>query len=316
MPRKAGSPQTWPRTLACSVWLYTRLLRLYPPAFRQAYGSRMLRVFRDSCRAALQEHGLAGWLPLWWSTCTDMVHSACIERWLAFKERATSMTGETRPQHFPLRLWLALSATLLAFLVALVASLNLYMLEDASPLTMTAYAASPLLRFSYDGIYLTALAAGVAVCAIVGNALIPQARLVTIGLGVIAFLVAFGGFGGLLVRHSTTFLAFCIAFGVLLLFDLLAGYAVARRAATRLGRQIAAVLGACVGAGSLLLLNVAALVVHTLILNPVSHALYMQGQIAGTHLNFSLLAMGIAVLTLLICVLSLGGALRLPGHPS
>ncbi len=53
---------------------------------------------------------------------------------------------------------------------------------------------------------------------------------------------------------------------------------------------------------------------HTLLLNPVSHALYMQGQIVGTHLNFSLIVMGLAFLTLLVCAMSLGYAFRLPAQ--
>ncbi len=42
----------------------------------------------------------------------------------------------------------------------------------------------------------------------------------------------------------------------------------------------------------------------------------MQGQISGTHLNFSLIAMGIAVLSMIACVVGLGCAFRLPSHSS
>ena len=59
------------------------------------------------------------------------------------------------------RLWLLRTVTLIAFIISLLASLNLYLLEDGNPLTQGAYLASPLLRFSYDGVYLSALAAGV-----------------------------------------------------------------------------------------------------------------------------------------------------------
>ena len=136
-----------------------------------------------------------------------------------------------------------------------------------------------------------------------------------VGLSIVALLVAFGGFGGLLIRHLETFLAFFIVFLALLLISFLIGRAVAIRSGLFLGQQPAAVLGACVSVGSILLVNVVALVLHTIILNPVSHALYMQGQIEGTHLNFSLIAMSLALLTLIPCVLSLGHTLRLSLHP-
>jgi hypothetical protein len=217
-------------------------------------------------------------------------------------------------QQFPQRLWIALIATILAFAVSLVASLNLYLLEDASQLTQAAYSASPLLRFSYDSIYLSALAAGVVVCAIVVYALVQSELLASIGLVGIALLVVFGGFGGLLVRHPITFLAFCAAFFLLLMISFLGGRTVATRARRFLGQRPAAVLGACASAGGVLFINVTALVLHTLLLNPVNHALYMQGQIEGTHLNFSLISMGVAFLTLIVCVVSLARALRLPAY--
>ena len=111
------------------------------------------------------------------------------------------MLADRSPLHFPPRLWGALAATLIAFVVALVASINLYLLEDGNPLTSAAYSASPLLRFSYDGVYLSALVAGVAVCGILGYALAQRDAPVLIGLGVVGVLVVIGGFGGLLIRQ-------------------------------------------------------------------------------------------------------------------
>ncbi|HEY0752399.1 MAG TPA: hypothetical protein VGD98_00350 [Ktedonobacteraceae bacterium] len=302
------------KLISSSEWLYTRLLRIYPPSFQQAYASRMVRVFRDSCRDAVRQRSSVGLLWLWLQMLSDLLTNACLERWLVFKEGRNSMATNTSTRLFPLRLWWALSATLLAFMVSLIASFNLYQLEDSSSLTTTAYSASPLLRFSYDAIYLSALTAGIAVCALVGYALINRERLVLAGSGGIALLVLLGGFGGLLVRQPVTFLALAVAFCLLLLLSFLGGRAVAVRAGRRLSTRAAAVLGACVSAGILLLINGASLVLHTLLLNPVSHNLYMQGQITGTHLNFSLIAMGLATLTLLACMLSLGLALRLPAR--
>jgi hypothetical protein len=302
------------KALALSTWLYGLLLHAYPATFRRAYGLRMSYVFRDSCRDALQRHGMVFLIPFWLRTLSDLLTTAYLERWSVLKEKTRSMTSYIHPQNFPLRLWVALVATLLAFAVSLVASLNLYLLEDASSLTQTAYAASPLLRFSYDGIYLSALAAGVAVCTIVGYAFVQRAVLISAGLIVVALLVAFGGFGGLLVRHPTTFLVLFVVFLTLTLLSFLIGRAVATRTGRLLEQRPAAILGACVSVGSVLLVNVVLLVLHTLILNPVSHALYMQGQIGGTHLNFSLIAMSFAFLTMLACVVSLGRAFLVPSH--
>jgi len=55
-------------------------------------------------------------------------------------------------------------------------------------------------------------------------------------------------------------------------------------------------------------------VLHTLILNLVSHELYMQGQIGGTHWNFSLIVMGIAFVAVIACGVSLASMFRIPAH--
>ena len=300
--------------IAFCAWLYSLFLHIYPAAFRRAYGVRMARVFRDSCRDALQQHGLATLIPFWLRTLSDLFSNACSEHWSVFQERTRAMSTLTDRRTVPLRLWLALTATILAFAVSLVASLNLYLIEDPSPLTQTAYGASPLLRFSYDGIYLSALAAGVTMCAIIGYALVKRAGLVLPVLIVVALLVAFGGFGGLLVRHAIMFLVDLIVFLGMSLLSWLVGRGIATRMVHRLGQRLAGMLGACVSACCVLLINVIALVLHTLLLNPISHALYMQGQIGGTHFNFSLIAMALAFCTLIVCVVSLGYALRLPSQ--
>lgn len=306
------------RAIVLSEWLYRLFLHAYPATFRRIYGSRMAQVFRDSCRDALQRHGVASLVPLWLHTLFDLVINACLERWHDLlhvsKEETLAMVTSSHTQKFSLRLWVALAATAIAFAVSLLASLNLYLLEDSNPLIQAAYSASPLLRFSYDGIYLSALAAGVAVCAIVVYAIMRSNILVFVSLIVVALLVAFGGFGGLNFRHSATFLVFFVIFLALTLISFLVGRAEATRTGRSLGQQPAAILGACVSVGLVLLVNVVALVLHTLTLNPVSHALYMQGQIGGTHLNFSLIAMGIALLTMMACIISIGLAFRPPSH--
>jgi hypothetical protein len=292
-----------------SVLVYRLFLYAYPKMFRESYGERMVRVFADQCRASLQNSGVVALIPLWFSTCSDLVSAAGSERWQSWKEKVGSMTLQSNATTFPLRLWAALVATLITFFVCLVGSLNLYLLEDTSARTLAAYTASPLLRFSYDGVYLSALAAVVAAGGILGYALLPRPLLVKVGIIGLSVVVALGGFGGLLWRHPATFLVFLLVFGSLMLGSFSLGRLVMARAERSLEQRPAAILGACVGAGSLLLVNVVTLVLHTVSLNPASHALYMQGQIAGTHLNFSLLIMGLALLTLLVCVVCLGRAL-------
>lgn len=307
--RPAGSAK---RVIAFSAWLYSLCLFIYPVSFRREYGSRIVHVFRDNCRDVLERQGLVVLIPFWLRALSDLFLNAFLEHWSVLQERIRSMATFNNGRTVPLRLWIALGVTILAFAVSLVASLNLYLIEDSSHLTQIAYEASPLLRFSYDGIYLSALAAGVAVCAIIGYALVKRAALVVPGLIVLALLVAFGGFGGLLVHHATAFLVDFIVFLAMTLLSLLVGRGVAARMARKLEQRPAGMFGACVSVCVILLINVIALVLHTLLLNPVSHALYMQGQIGGTHFNFSLIAMVLAFCTLMACVVSLGSALRLP----
>jgi hypothetical protein len=315
MTRLSRKSRDRSRAIALSLRLYHFCLRAYPQQFRHTYGERMMRVFRDHCRAIAEQHGVLSLIPLWLHTFSDLIYTAGLERWQVFKEKNAMVTSRY-PQQFSLRLWFALTATIIAFVVSLVASLNLYLLEDANPLTQAAYSTSSVLRFSYDVVYLSALAAGVAVCAIVGYALVQRTALVTTGLLIVMLLVAFAGFGGMLVRHVSTFLILLLIFSALTLISLLTGHVATTRALRFLGQRPAAVLGACVSVSCVLLINVVALVLHTLLLNPVSHALYMQGQIGDTHLNFSLIAMGIALLALIGCAISLGFALHSPSRQS
>ena len=302
-PRKS-----WQLTL--SRRLYGLLLLAYPASFRSQYGERMARVFADACRFQLAERGRLALISLWWATCTDLALSAGLERWQTFQAKVNSMTISRDTEQFPLRLKAALAATVITFFVCLVASINLYLIEDNSSLTAAAYSASSLLRITYDGMYLSALAAGVAIVALVAYALVPVHRCITASLVVVALLVALGGFGGLLLRHPSTFLVFFAVFLALTLGSFLLGRLVASRSGGAPGERPAAVLGACVGAGSLLAVNVTALVLHTLSLNPVSHSLYMEGRIGDTPLNLTLLAMVLAFAALVACVVCLVWALR------
>jgi hypothetical protein len=286
------------------------LLLAYPASFRSDYGERMARVFADAFRSQVARRGRLALIPLWWFAVTDVAFSAGLERWLAFQAKVSSMTLSSNAERFPLRLKAALAATLIAFSVCLVASINLYLIEDSSSLAAAAYSTSSVLRLSYDGVYLSALAAGVAVAALIAYTLAPHQRVITASLIVVALLVALGGFGGLLVRHPATFLVFLAVFLTITLVSFSLGRLVAVRSGGAMGLRPAAVLGACVSAGILLAVNVAALVLHTLSLNPVSHALYMQGRIGQTPFNLTLLAMLLALASLVACASCLVWALR------
>src|SRR5262245_26895474 len=124
---------------------YRLLLYAYPPTFRRAFGGEMWQVFRDSYEEA-STRGPAALALLWLRVSEDLLRSALPERVHAMRPAVV----------------IAAVTTCITFLVTLLASINLYLLEDNNPLTDAAYAASPLLRLSYDGAYLSALVAAVA----------------------------------------------------------------------------------------------------------------------------------------------------------
>ena len=274
--------------------LFRVALWLYPREFRKRHGKELWQTLRDLA----EETRTVGWLAgtrFWLAVFADTLAGALMERMSAM--RGISWAS-----------WLATGATLVALAVSVVASGNLYALEDGNPLTGTAYSASPLLRVSYDGAYLAALVAGVVGVAIVAYAALP-ARVATAATVGLAALVALGGFGGLLARYPLSGLALIGGFVGLAALCLLAGWGVARWLAPRAGRRAAALVGACAGAGVALAVDAAALIAHTLALNPVSHALYMQGQIGGTHFNALLIGMAAQGLTAALCGLLLAVAL-------
>lgn len=226
------------------------------------------------------------------------------------------MVTHTQERHLSPQLWLALATTIFAGIVTFLASLNLYLLEDGNPLTPAAYSASPLLRFSYDGVYLSALVAGIAICALLGYLLVRETRFVSIGLGIVSLLVIFAGFGGLLIHQPLAFLVLALIFAGLTLLSIWIGRALSAYSRNTSGTRSASLLGGCVSAGVALLVNLLAQVPHTLALNPVSHLLYMQGQIGDTHLNSVLIATAIELLSIIACLLSIGFALRVPRSSS
>lgn len=292
-PRAVSRPTRRAVGVPWVLRVYRLALWAYPSAFRRAYGDEMWRVARDA-DAAARVVGGATVAALWLRMAADLAHNASAERITVMRPSvvlAAVMTG-------------------VAGVIAVLASLNLYLLEDGNPLTSAAYRASSLLGASYDAAYLSALVAGLGVCAIVVYAVVGPTRAATLGLGALAVVVVFGGFGGLLVRAPLTFVALLFGFACLTLASFFTGRWVAMRLRSRSGSRTAAVIGACVGLSGALLLNTVALMLHTLALNPVSHPLYMQGQIPGTHLNALLIGLALALFALALYALSLLAALR------
>jgi len=252
----------------------------------------MWRVARDA-HAAARAAGRAATVALWLHIAADLARSASEER-----------ISQMRPI-----IVLTAVMTGVAGIIAVLASLNLYLLEDGNPLTSVAYGASSLLRVSYDAAYLSALVVGLGVCAVVVYSVAGFSRVATVGLAALAVVVALGGFGGLLRRAPLTFVVLFVGFACLTLMSFVVGRWVARAEAGR-GERTAGVMGACAGVGGALLVNGVALAAHTLALNPVSHALYMQGQIPGASLNVLVVGLALAMLALALYALSLAAALR------
>ena len=98
-----------PSAVERSLAMYRRLLRAYPPAFREQYGDEMARVFRDAARAAWRQSGLAGMTVLWARTLTDTLINATRERvcgprkgltatrWEVFASKARGWAVEVLP---------------------------------------------------------------------------------------------------------------------------------------------------------------------------------------------------------------------------
>lgn len=288
--RSKGSERSESATRA-GLRLYRLVLALYPRDFRARHGEELWQTGRDMAEAAGGFGGVSFWLALY----VDTVLGALDERWNLMRRSVWVA-------------WLAAIATLLAVAVSVAASLNLYLLEDGNPLTIPAYSVSSLLRFSYDVAYVAALVAGVAGVAVVVAAITAArvARWVMVGL---AAVVALGGFGGLLVRRPVVGLAFMVGFGALTALCLLASWGANRALTRRATTRVSALVGGCAGAGVAILVDAVALVTHTLALNPVSHALYMQAQIGQSRYNAALIGMVAQAALVVLCALLLALAL-------
>lgn len=76
--------------------LYARLLMLYPPRYRRAYGPLMLQLFRDQYRDARAVGGSWARWHLWWRVGAELAPTAAAEHWTEWRE--TLMPTETNRQ--------------------------------------------------------------------------------------------------------------------------------------------------------------------------------------------------------------------------
>ncbi len=79
------------RLLQFSCGLYNRLLCAYPSDFRQEYGDEMRQVFRDTCGDALAAKRALGLPQFWLHILTDLIVSACKERFTDMDKKVVSM---------------------------------------------------------------------------------------------------------------------------------------------------------------------------------------------------------------------------------
>ena len=70
-----------------AVRIYAFMLRLYPHAFRQAYGAEILQVFRDSYRDLHASGSRMGISIFWLMMLVDLIQNAWAERWQQMIQR-------------------------------------------------------------------------------------------------------------------------------------------------------------------------------------------------------------------------------------
>ncbi len=78
------------RWLKLSVGCYRWLLLMYPADFRRTYGTGMVQVFRDTCRASWRDRGEIGLISCWLQNFVDLFLNAVVERWVTLM-RTTSI---------------------------------------------------------------------------------------------------------------------------------------------------------------------------------------------------------------------------------
>jgi len=297
-PSPGGSRRT-PLTLR----LYQLALFLYPPAFRRVFGRELWQTGRDAYEEA-SVRGPAGLALLWLSLGVDTLRSAIPERLNAMRPTlvlAPIMTG-------------------LAFVVSLIVSVHLLVHHSFQFLTIirgAAWVYSPWVGLSVNGPYIADLVAGVAVCALVAYTLAPANRLVTVGLGVVALVVALvGAVGDPALFYFPAFAMSFLLFVALALVSLLVGRAVVDRLQPRVPPRAAALIGGCASVGIVLLFNVVTLTAATFVGKPYAQGLHPLSRLGDLTLSPTVLALGGQVPTMLVCLGSIVVAIRASASPT
>jgi uncharacterized protein involved in exopolysaccharide biosynthesis len=120
------------RAIALSQRVYKRLLRLYPRAHREEYGTAMAQLFRDQCRDAWQAHRGWGLAWLWLHVLPDLFKTAAYER-LANRGERKPMFKKTFTEIRTRPAWLALFIVVslsVFFLVVVAATIVTFMLPE------------------------------------------------------------------------------------------------------------------------------------------------------------------------------------------
>jgi hypothetical protein len=68
-----------PLIIACTLWVYRRLLVLHPAAFRRMYGADIVQVLRATCWQAYRQASAVGVMRLWPGALLDLVRGALAE---------------------------------------------------------------------------------------------------------------------------------------------------------------------------------------------------------------------------------------------
>lgn len=209
-------------------------------------------------------------------------------------------------ERLPRRVWLTVAGTLAAAFVAVLGGLDVYLYEDGSPFTHAAYRAAPFLDLSFSLIYVTALAIGVAAVVLLARLSLAATGSAHPGAGdLIALpLIIFGAplaFWGIALRQPGAFLALTLilAGGVGMML-LVTRIAVARLKAMSVALPVAAVLGACAGMVTLLLVDGGLALAHLLVLRAASPDLYATTLPGGS--GVSELAVACGLVALLTCL--------------
>jgi hypothetical protein len=101
------------RVLSASERLYHFFLWAYPPAYRREYGHLMAQAYRDLCRDAYRQKGMASVVALWSRVLADLATSSTAQHLDALRKGSPMMT---KKEHvlaivaavLPLGLWAAL----------------------------------------------------------------------------------------------------------------------------------------------------------------------------------------------------------------